>query len=108
MSLPSWAVKGRKVVYVGYDGAPTATDLGFKLDWRPKAKAIYTIRDTMVMGYVRLVEHRVSGFWPEGQPFSDAWCDVRGFRPVHTIESDLSEHFVRLLDVPATHERERA
>ena len=90
MSIPSWAVRGAKVVYIG-TGLPD--EPGTEHVANPVIGRVYTINWTgkvghqFCLGFVELSDEA-------------AW-DFRGFRPVITIDDDLKAHFAHLLDVPA-------
>lgn len=97
--LPSWAVRGAKVVVVGYRG-PGARSGAHPL----KMGDIYTIRDVLYgpesgLPCIRLVEIRRSPVRTSLGVYEPMYR-LRGFRPLHTIETDISEHFAELLNVP--------
>lgn len=106
--IPSWAVRGAKVVFTGKGTGRTAESMGYKVNTRPVVGSIYTIRDTIVGLYglhVRLTELRVDGHWPDGRPFTDAWGSIVGFRPLVTksAEQDIAlfRHHLDGVGVPA-------
>ena len=96
--IPSWAVRGAKVVCI--DGAERSSKT---VDgWAPKTGGIYTIRSTFFAEgwncwYLRLEEYVADGvFWRGIEP---GW-DLPRFRPLITEQDDLETHFKALLDVP--------
>lgn len=96
MTIPSWAVRGAKVVCVGRKRKAhepsVINDQGFR--WKPAIGSHYTIRGT----------HENEWGWfiflseePENHMFHG-----EGFRPVTLItqQDDIEAHFKALLDVP--------
>lgn len=102
MSIPSWARKGVKVVYLGppSDRKTWPEDVGFTVSRRPDVGAVYTIRQVLVGPHsidheigvnIKLVEYRCSGKWPDGTPYSDAAFAIESFRPLQkTMAEDVA------------------
>lgn len=86
--MPSWAVKGRKVVCV--DDSPGRHPHQVPNTKKPTVGPIYVILDTIVDGNFGLCLEvtGADGFWA-----------VDRFKPLITIEDDISTHFAALLDV---------
>lgn len=97
--IPSWAVRGTKVVCV----LPVpAVNLPVGVV-APEVGNVYTIREIITEdgeAYLLLV-----GIVNAVQDFADGTREpafhVEGFRPLVTIEDDISTHFSALLDVRA-------
>lgn len=88
-TIPSWAVKGAKVVYLGRLRKNTARTVQLKKG------AIYTIREiyqSPVTGnYGVSVAEVINGLHPVfGLEYGYA---IHRFRPVVTLEDDINEHF---------------
>lgn len=97
MSIPSWAVKGAKVVCVDDTAAVRWAD-----GEAPVLGAIYTIdrvrvllSGTVVLDLVELRRHPISIAHHSGQ----CGYGIRRFRPLvtRTAEQDVSEHFAHHL-----------
>ena len=90
--IPSWAVKGARVVCVSdyWDSHLDAMDLP-----NPVRGEIYVIdsvdKDENATGGI--------GVYLVGFP-EDAFYSLENFRPVKTIEDDISEHFAVYLKTP--------
>ena len=97
--IPSWAVRGAKVVCIRWTDEDAVAAAMFSL--APLAvDAIYTIRESMMQPggpAVRLVEvsNAGSGWFDIDMPYA-----VERFRPLITQQDDLATHFKALLDVP--------
>ncbi len=92
-SIPAWAVKGARVVCVkDFRRSVRVRDLGFR--GLPEVNAVYEIHGVEYWPEYSAVTLMLVGF-PEEQGF-----DVVGFRPVKTIEDDISEHFAIYLKTP--------
>lgn len=96
--LPSWARKGVKVIYIGCPAYRLPQTFGFAVDVMPLENVVYTIRDVELRDgkrSLRLAEMAVSGRWPDGRRYTDAWLGCRAFRPLvstKTEDEDLA-HF---------------
>jgi hypothetical protein len=92
--IPSWAVKGAKVVCIErnwFAAGPSDIDAP-----DPVFGEIYTIR-----GIIADADYE-SGWGAWLTEFSECGCyDLIGFRPVHTLETDISEHFAQFLKTPS-------
>jgi hypothetical protein len=90
--IPSWAVMGTKVVFVGTD-LPNEPGSDYIDDVR--VGCVYTIN------WAGWLDHQFCLGFVECNP-RGAW-DWRGFRPVskRTAEQDIAEHFSHLLTVDA-------
>jgi hypothetical protein len=101
IAIPSWAVRGRKVVCV--DGSPPPDRADHYRAW-PEQGAVYTIREvlwveTLQMYQVRLVEIQNAVHWYKNTGDFEPAYALRRFKPLVTIEDDMEAHFVALLDV---------
>lgn len=84
--IPSWARIGSMVVFIGtgFPDQPGAEHL-------PSA----VIGEIYTIDWIGMVSHQLCfGLKELGD---DSAFDYRGFRPAHTIETDISEHFALLL-----------
>lgn len=103
-TIPSWAVRGAKVVCIN-----ATSGQGAWINDAPTVGAIYTVKRAFINHVGRAALHL------EELARSPSACKRFGtevgyradrFRPLVTLSSDIAEHFEHLLDVPASHERE--
>ena len=88
MGVPSWAVKGAKVVCIKRE--PWTLIYGTSHGPDPAYGDVVTIEATSAFGKFVMLE--LVGFF-------DLY-GVDSFRPLHTIETDIEAHFKALLNVP--------
>lgn len=92
MSIPSWAVRGARVVCIrDFGKARLFHDQGHRQD--PELRQCYIIDAAEEWPEYQAVVLYLVGFPPVG-------FDITGFRPVITIEDDLKAHFAHHLDAP--------
>jgi hypothetical protein len=90
--VPSWVQINAKCAFTGFNGLPP--EIGTEHMRDPVVGVVYTIswigqiRHQFCIGLAELDE--------------DSAFDVRNFRPVHTIETDLEAHFRILLRQPVS------
>lgn len=105
--IPSWAVRGAKVVCITQAESPLTLRHNY-----PQKGGVYTIRAVVVCSTdlhpALLLDEVVNHTWDRRISQLEPGFGIEHFRPVQTVtlSSDIAEHFEHLLDVPASHERE--